>query len=113
MVENVFLTDSRREVLRGEYDGAESTEKSKKSHIRTQSKMALDELIEVAHSPEIDNSDVFDPEKLHILIRTLTVGAGGLIGDDVPPAVKAWDPDEDYAREVYVAVDKAIHPSSN
>jgi len=51
--------------------------------------MALDELIEVAESGEIENADVFEPEKVDRLVSTL-IGHYGLvpdpdhITDDVP-----------------------------
>lgn len=96
----VFLTEARREVLSGDYDGAENTERTHKSRIRARTRTAVDELLVVAASDEIDNADVFDPEKLRALITTLTRGPGGL---------DPWEPDEDYANSVHVAVDKAIH----
>lgn len=98
----VFLTDTRREVLTGKYDGAENTERTHRSRIRSRARTALDELLAVAASEEIDNADVFDPQKLRALITTLTHGPGGLDED-------RWEPDEDYANSVHVAVDKAIH----
>jgi hypothetical protein len=64
----VFLTDSRRAVLEGEYDGAENTKRTHKSRIRDRGRTALAELIEVAQSAEIDNADVFDPEQVGALL---------------------------------------------
>lgn len=97
---NIFLTEKRRKVLNGESEWSEESIDNEKSRIRTRSRTALDELIEVAYSPEIDNSDIFDPKKLRELITILTRGPGGL---------DPWEPDEDYANSVHVAVDKAIH----
>jgi len=65
---DTFLTESRREVLSGEWDGSPSTERSKKSHIRTKARSALGELIEVARSEEIENAEVFEPEEIGTLL---------------------------------------------
>lgn len=96
----VFLTETRREVLSGNYDGAKNTERTHKSRIRARARTALDELLVVAASDEIENAEVFDPQKLRALITTLTRGAGGL-----DPS----EPDEKNAENIYIAVDKAIH----
>ena len=71
MVERVFLTDTRRNVLSSEFEGADSTLESHKSRIRSRSRMALSELVEVAESNEIDNEDVFDPREIHALLEAL------------------------------------------
>lgn len=76
MPERVFLTDARRAVLRDEFDGAASTEHSHRSRIRTRSRLALKELIEVAQSEEIENADVFDPGDIEALITALYTGDG-------------------------------------
>jgi len=68
---DAFLTDERRAVLNGEYDGAANTERTHKSRIRARSRQAIEELIEVAQSPEIDNGDVFDPDDLARLVDAL------------------------------------------
>lgn len=68
---DAFLTDERRAVLNAEYDGAANTERTHKSRIRVRSRQAIEELIEVAQSPEIDNRDVFDPDDLARLIDAL------------------------------------------
>lgn len=71
MVQRVFLTDARRDVLNGEFDGKEITKRSQKSKIRTRSRLAIDELIDVFESDEIDNTKSFDPEQIARLIRAL------------------------------------------
>jgi hypothetical protein len=71
MVEKVFLTDSRRDVLEGT-DGLEKQSRiNSKSRIRKRARLALQELVEVANSPEIDNSTVFDPQQVHLLVDAL------------------------------------------
>jgi hypothetical protein len=85
---DTFLTESRREVLAGEWDGEPSTERSKKSQIRTRARAAVGELIEVAQSPEIENADVFEPEEVGRLLAAILNDpnqmptAGGLIVED-------------------------------
>lgn len=74
MPDNIFLTDERREVLQGK--DREITDQSlhnAKSRIRVRTRLALEELTEVAESPEIRNESVFDPESVHqLLIALLT-----------------------------------------
>lgn len=84
---DTFLTESRREVLAGEWDGEPSTERSKKSHIRTRARSAVGELIEVARSEEINNADVFEPAEVGTLLYWIlndpseTHEAEGLVED--------------------------------
>jgi hypothetical protein len=66
---DTFLTESRREVLAGEWDGEPSTERTKKSQIRTRARAAVGELIEVARSEEIENAEVFEPEEIGTLLH--------------------------------------------
>jgi len=120
--ETVFLTDERRDVLNGEYDGVDSTKRAHKTNIRNRARTALDELIKVADSPAIDNDDVFDTEQVYTLIAILLRGRGGLIhGDDeeAPTAKEvrrgvdhhkwsAWKPKENYANELYIKIDAGL-----
>jgi len=71
MVKRVFLTETRRDVLNGEFEGPDATKRSHKSRIRTRARMALQELIEVAASPEIDNADIFEPDDVTDLTEAL------------------------------------------
>jgi len=105
---DAFLTEKRRAVLEGRFEGSDGVERTHKSRIRARSRSALSELLEVAASPEVDNADVFDPELIHALLRALMMGSGGLRGDDVPEHLRAWDPDPEYANTVYVAVNRAL-----
>ncbi|ELZ38660.1 hypothetical protein C471_09505, partial [Halorubrum saccharovorum DSM 1137] len=76
----------------GESDFSEKSLTNEKSRIRTRTRTALDELIEGAQSPEIENRSVFDPEQLGILLYWVLNGPammgqpGGLVGTaDQPP----------------------------
>lgn len=91
-----FLTDERRAVLAGEYDGSETVERTHKSRIRQRARTAISELIKVAQSEEIDNADVFDPDDLARLVDALMVPADGL----TPRWTFDGDPDE--FREEYL-----------
>jgi len=71
MADRAFLTDKRRDVLNGEYEGADAALRNQKSRLRRTSSTALEELIEVAQSPEIDNGEVFDPDDIARLIDAL------------------------------------------
>jgi len=90
--ENIFLTDTRRDVLDGDADLSAGSLANEKSRIRTRTRAAVDELIEVGGSEEIENSDVFNPEKIGTLLFWILNDpadlerAGGLHQpvDDVP-----------------------------
>lgn len=87
----VILTDNRRDVLNGESDWSDDSIINEKSRIRSRSATALDELIEVAQSSEIENRSVFDPEKIGTLLFWIlndpaVMGVpGGLIGTEERP----------------------------
>jgi inactivated superfamily I helicase len=67
----VFLTDTRRDVLAGEYGGSAKAERQQRYRVKTGAVEALKELIEVAESDEIDNADVFEPDVLAELLAAL------------------------------------------
>lgn len=110
----VFLTDERRTVLSGEYDGADSTERAHRSNIRARSRTALDELIEVAASPEIDNSEVFDPDQVFRLLRALLTPRQEDLDDDefvnFVTSEKYGDDFIGYADRLYVNMDRVMKP---
>ncbi|MDB2265997.1 hypothetical protein PM025_18190 [Halorubrum ezzemoulense] len=90
----VILTENRRDVLDGESDWSEDAIINEKSRIRSKSRTALGELIEIAQSDQIENRSVFDPEKVGTLLYWIlndpamfpVADHGGLIGtDDEPP----------------------------
>jgi hypothetical protein len=95
MVEKAFLTDSRRDVLEGNADDlTEQSLRNAKSRIRVRARLALAELIEVAESEEIDQTEVFEPDDIAQLLQALLTAknpdhiegadevAGGLISQD-------------------------------
>lgn len=110
MVEKVFLTDSRRDVLEGTTDLTEQSLYNAKSRIRTRARLALDELTEVAASPEIDNADIFTEQEIKRLVSLLLFGHGGLMGGDVADNLpEAWDPDPEYALSLYTALNTQLN----
>lgn len=98
MVENIFLTEKRREVLNGTDDLNDNSRIVEKSRIRTRARMALRELQAVADSGVIDNETVFEPDEIYGLLHALTIDdtEGGLFVQK--------EVDEDYKREVLEAV---------
>lgn len=69
--ENIFLTDKRREVLQGTSDWEDASVANERSRIKNRARLAIAELIEVANSPYIDHTDVFDPDDVDNFIRAL------------------------------------------
>lgn len=95
-----FLTDTHRAVLSGDWEGSDSTLRSHKSEIRKRSKAALQDLITVANSTEIDNESrsdgerLFEPEDLRALL-TSVAHHGGLRSEEYEHVSEA------YQNEVY------------
>jgi hypothetical protein len=104
MVEKTFLTDSRRDVLEGNADDlTEQSLRNAKSRIRVRSRLALDELIEVAESHEIENAEVFDPDDVFRLLSALVAP------DEYSHPVEG--PPEDYQayrNRLHVQMDKLL-----
>jgi len=76
MVEDVFLTDSRREVLDGDSNLNDQSLANEKYRIRKRARLALEELIEVAESDEISNESVIDSDGLVRLVAATLSGDG-------------------------------------
>jgi len=76
MADRALLTDKREKVLNGEYEGKDAALRNQKSRLRDSARTALNELIAVAASPEIENSEVFAPNNVARLIDALMVPNG-------------------------------------
>lgn len=100
--DTAFLSEKRRAVVRGEYNGEDATKRSTKSVIRKKAIAAVGELAELAESNEIDNEDVFKPEEIHRLITALTHPSKGVETEENRA-------DWDYAPEMYRAIGQALH----
>jgi hypothetical protein len=115
MAEKAFLTEKRKQVLNGVppenigSDGiSDGTYRQHRAATKRQARAAVSELLQVAASPTIDNADVFEPEVVRALITTLLIGSGGAVGEDVPDELAAWDPDPEFAKTMYIAVNQAL-----
>jgi len=75
----VFLTEKREAVLNGEYDGSDDALRNQKSRLRRSAQTALQELITVAASPEVENADIFEPNDLARLVDALMVPQGSTL----------------------------------
>lgn len=103
----IFLTENRREVLAGQSDWSDASIANEKSRIRTRSRDALTELLEVAASPEIDNADVFNPVAVSTLLELLLTGdSSGLMPEGVPKH-RPGKPSPEYASRLYEQIDAA------
>ena len=104
---NTVLTDTRREVLSGDWEGSDSTLRSHKSDIRQRSKAAIEELIEVAESHEIDNESrvgderLFEPEQIRHLLAAI-LHTGGLVDEDYEHV------SDDFRNELYFEVNRFL-----
>jgi hypothetical protein len=94
--ENLFLTDTRRQVLEGEYSGSDSNLRTHHSNIRHRSQLALDELIEVARSPKINNAEALPAEKVTTLLEEVYI-----------PLIEPEDYD-DYRRDLFYELRRII-----
>ena len=106
MTDRGFLTDKNRDVLFGRYEGSENAQRNQKSRIRSKSANALNDLIAVADSGNIDNTtDVFDPDQVYALLVALTIDRDTFDTDD-PDDPHHKQVDDDFRREILEAVDK-------
>lgn len=101
-----FLTDKRRDVLLGRYDGTEATKRSHKSKIKTRTKTALNEIIAVADAGTIENDDeIFDPDQVYALLVSLTTDRD-TFGTDDPDDPHQKEIDPEFRRKIIEAVDE-------
>jgi len=70
-VDRVVLTKRREELIMMGYNNSDPADRSAMSRLRGSSETALWELTRIADSNEIDQTEVFDPEQVAELIRTL------------------------------------------
>lgn len=114
MGNRVLLTEKREKVLTGEYDGSDAALRNQKSRLRESSKTVLDELIQVAESPEIDNRDVFDPDDVFRLLRAImTPRQEDLEPDEFVNVVTVDKQNAEfraYTDRLYIQMDKLMHP---
>jgi len=109
MVESIFLTDARRKAL-NDYDPEDSNHRVHKSRVKNRASQALEELMWVAGNGAIENTDVFEEEKVKALLTTLLQGTGGIVPDDetdLPDEATVSKPDPDYRNSLYVAIENA------
>lgn len=76
MTRNAILSDRRREFLNGDYDLNKPRDRQLKYQIKKDTEAVLKELIEIASSPHIDNSKVFEPNDLARLLDALMAPEG-------------------------------------
>lgn len=123
MSSNAFLTDRRREFLDGDYDLDNPADRQIKHQIKKDAQAAIEELTEVAESPHIDTTEVFDPDDVFFLLRAIMgpdpkhTEGGGVFGgrnheeyQEENPDV-ALDVDDDflaYQDRLYVQLDKLM-----
>jgi hypothetical protein len=104
MSENIFLTESRRDVLRGTSEWTDDAVTVEKSRIRSKARTALAELIEVAQSEEIENRSVFEPAQVGLLL--------GLLIDDpavMPPGGLSDSPGDLSVPERHIEYRNDVH----
>ena len=94
----VILTEKRNELLNGNYDMSDSTDRAAKHRLKTSSQSAIDDLIKIAQSPHIDNSEALPPEKIGELIEALYI-----------PTLEPEDYHENYRKDLYYHVSRCIN----
>jgi hypothetical protein len=119
MTDRVLLTDTRKDLLEGDYDSSNPTHRNRKHRLKESSKTALDELIQIAQSPIIDNTEIFETEQVARLTRALltpdvvhTEGGGLWPGtEDLPDELTVTVSDEyqQYQDRLYVVLDDPMH----
>lgn len=122
MVQNVFLTDHRRDVLDGTADLTENSLINEKSRIRKRARMAIEELQEVAQSNQIENESVFDPKALAYLIQWVfldpaAMDGGGVMGSGRNVSEEARidlsENHREYQKELHFQLSSALNVAHN
>jgi len=113
MVENIFLTGKRREVLAGTDELSDDSRPVEKSRIRTRARMALRELEEVAQSDEIENRTVFGEEEVGRLLYWILQDPGSVrettTEEDPWDAAKPYtDAHKQYIRNAHFEIRKQM-----
>jgi len=94
MGESVLLTDRRKDLLEGEYDKDDPSDRMVLSRFQRSTETAVDELIQIAENPHVDHSEMIQREQVVKLLRAILtpppehVNSGGLIRikhEDEPP----------------------------
>lgn len=119
MPDRVLLTDRRKELLSEGYDPSNATERGQKHRLKESTHTAFGELIEIAESPYIDNSEFFDANDVGRLIGALLTPSinetesGGLVGGDLdqdrPEVADLSDDFQQFRDKLYLALDDPMH----
>lgn len=122
--DSLFLTETRHDVLAGDYNGADNVRRTHESRIRSKSRLAISELTEVARSQAIDTTEVIDPEELAQLVAAVMTpdfshtSSGGIAGPTTSESdARTVDLTDDfrlYRDDVYFAISEVIddYPST-
>jgi len=68
MTDSVILTEQRKKLLNGDYEGSEDAQRKQEWRLRKSSETAFHELIKIAESPHIDTRDIFDPDDVLLFL---------------------------------------------
>jgi hypothetical protein len=90
-----ILTDKRRDVLKGEYNGSDVALRNQKSRIRKSAKAAIADLQLIARSDEIESAGTFEPNEMARLVNALMVPSA----DGLKPRRNFEGTDEEYRAE--------------
>lgn len=111
MEEHAFLSDRRRSIVEGatadDLGIADTTYRQHRAAVKRQSQLALQELLQVAASPEIDNAEVFDPVLISTLLEMLLTGNTSGLQPEGLPDYRPGKPAPEYTSELYERVDGA------
>ncbi|MFD1551173.1 hypothetical protein [Putridiphycobacter roseus] len=69
--DRVLMTDRREKLLIEGYNPSNNAERAAMSRLKNSSETALWELTKIAESPEVDHTDVFDPDQVFRFLRAL------------------------------------------
>jgi len=73
MPDRVILTERRKELLQGDYDSENSADRMALLRLRNSTQTNLEELIQIAQSPHVNNSETLPAEKVGQLLQALYI----------------------------------------
>lgn len=85
----MLLTEKREELLEGNYDSGDNADRMAKSRLHSSTNTAIQELVKIAESPYISNSEVFDPDDIFRLLRALLIPSNNEITDEASALIGA------------------------
>lgn len=112
MTNRVILTDQREKMLEEGTEQGDTADKMRMYRLKNSSTTALKELIQIAQSPHVDQTEIFDPETVNrLLIALLSPSLDHYTTGTIPTIEtdeKITDEFQNYRNSLYVEIDQFL-----